>query len=325
MIAPKSTRLPLAVALLAPPLLLCAPACSRPKQEQAAATTVSAMASGSAPAAGSASAPDGGTYDVGPATRAAWRDLVGREPPPVVTSPDERRFYATCLELTRALDQQAKRLEQEASAGSRPSDDPTAMVRALDAVRASPPPGVPASDVGWCAEYTLAGLQAELGAVVAEEALTLLQALGGAMAAAHAQTAQLCPSSSEPVPPKLDQVLTRPYQPKAEDWQAPAWRCLRFRWLKPMRFQVELRTEASSFVLLARGSLAGDRRVDEYRLHGSLEGSTVTLGEVTGRFLSEQAEKPSPSSSSSSSSSSAAAAEGTGPLPRRAASAASSP
>jgi len=282
-----------AVILGAATLGIQAVTCSRGKEQQGApaGTTPSAEASASsaAPVASPSSAAppgDAGVYDLGPATRAAWRELVGRELPPVVTSPDERRFYATCLELTRALEQQTRRLEQDAPAGSRPSEDPYAAVRALDAVRASPPPGMPSADFAWCAEYTLSALQAELGAVVAEEALTLLEALGGAMAAAQAQTGQLCPSSDAPVPPKLDQVLRSPYQPRPEDWQGPAWRCLRFRWLKAMRFQVELRTEGAAFTFVARGSLSGDGRVDEYRLEGNLENGTVKLGEVAGRFLS---------------------------------------
>ena len=159
-------------------------------------------------------------------------------------------------------------------------------MRALAEVRASPPPSMPSADVAWCADYTLGALQAEAGAMVAEEALTLLEALGGAMAAAHAQSGQLCPSTDAPVPPKLDQVLRAPFQPKPADWQGATWRCLRFRWLKPMRFQVELRTEGAVFTFVARGSLSGDAKVDEYRLAGSLENGAVTLGDVSGRFVS---------------------------------------
>jgi hypothetical protein len=83
-------------------------------------------------------------------------------------------------------------------------------------------------------------------------------------------------------------VLGRPYQPKPEDWDGAGWRCLRFRWLVPMRFQVEVRSTPESFTLLARGSPAEDGQIDEYRLDGKLGGAGIELGEVQGRYLLDE-------------------------------------
>jgi hypothetical protein len=105
------------------------------------------------------------------------------------------------------------------------------------------------------------------------------------MVAAHGRTGKLCPSSERPVPENVREVVGSPYQPKPADWDGAGWRCLRFRWLVPMRFQIDVRSTSQSFSLRARGSPAEDGQIDEYRLDGTLGPEGIELGEVQGRYL----------------------------------------
>jgi len=114
--------------------------------------------------------------------------------------------------------------------------------------------------------------------------------MAGAMVVAHERTGKLCPSTQKPVPPDLELVTKGPFEPDVTAWDDPAWRCLRFRWLRPLRFQYELKSQGDRFELIARGSPAADGRIDEYRLAGKIVDGKLELGAATGRFLTEQPE-----------------------------------
>ncbi|MBW2529074.1 MAG: hypothetical protein JRI23_33160 [Deltaproteobacteria bacterium] len=228
-----------------------------------------------------------------PEVRAAWHELVGRELPRRFTDGEEKRFYATCLEFTRALHDEAAALEAASAHQSRDPAEPPALLRAVEAVKKKPPPKMAAEDAAWCAAYTIKSLRAELGAQVARQAETTLQAMAGAMVAAYQRDGKLCPSTAEPVPPDVKTVTSGPYQPDVTAWDAPTWRCLRFRWLQPLRFQFELQTKGDAFEFIARGSPAADGRVDTYRLAGAVRGGEIEVGRATGRFLAP-AETPEP-------------------------------
>lgn len=221
--------------------------------------------------------------------RAQWSALVGRPPPLEMVDADERRFFQSCLPFTQALHRHAGRLDAEGQLGSAEPGAPDSLLLAVEAVRQRPPK-MAAADLEWCASYTGKGLRAQLGAMRAEEAQSTLQAMGGAMAAAFGRDGKLCPPTVEPVPPKLEQLSSGTYQPKAEDWDAPSWRCLRFRWLRPLRFQYELRSSKDAFTLVARGSLTDDGTVDEVQLAGAVRDGAIELGRVTGRFLGAPAD-----------------------------------
>jgi hypothetical protein len=213
-----------------------------------------------------------------------------------VANADELRFYQRCLTFTQALYEHAARLEAEGQLGSMHPGEPKAMLLAVEALRQTPPE-LPAGDLDWCAEYTTQAMRNRLGAMNAEEAEMMLQALGGAMAAAFERDGKLCPPSENPVPAELKQVSSAPYTPTVEDWNAPTWRCLRFRWLRPLRFQLALRVTESRFEFSARGAPAEDGKTETYQLKGMVREGKIELGAVTGRYLTSGAAEPSASSS----------------------------
>ena len=223
---------------------------------------------------------------VTPEVRTRWAELVGRQLPTSFADADEERFYARCLEFTKALHDKAAVLEERSENQSRDPTEPPALLRAVEAVRSSPP-RMPAEDVAWCSAYTIKSLKAQLGATVARQAEATLQAMAGAMVVAHERTGKLCPSTAKPVPAELKLVTHGPFEPDVKAWDDPAWRCLRFRWLRPLRFQYELKSQADRFELIARGSPAADGRIDEYRLAGKIVDGKLELGAATGRFLTE--------------------------------------
>lgn len=268
------------------PLLL--GACLLGACEQAPGGRPGADTAAAASSSGLAGPGASGAASLSPALRAQWAELVGRQLPSTFADADERRFYASCLEFTRALHERAAELEEQRESQSRDPAEPPALLRAVEAVQEAPP-RMPKQDVAWCAAYTIKSLQAELGRAVARQAETTLQAMAGAMVVAHDKTGKLCPSTTEPVPPRLEQVAKGPFQPDPQAWEAPTWRCLHFRWLRPLRFQYELQVEADRFEFIARGSPAADGRVDEYRLAGRARDGKLELGSVTGRFLAEPA------------------------------------
>lgn len=229
---------------------------------------------------------------VSPATRKRWAELVGRQLPATFTDREEERFYARCLEFTRVLHDKAAAVAEQSEHQSRDPSEPPPLLRAVEAVQQDPPKSLPAKDVAWCATYTVKSLKAELGRTVAQQAEATLQAMAGAMAAAHGRTGKLCPSTSAPVPPDLGSVTKGPFQPTPEAWEDPAWRCLKFRWLRPMRFQYELVSTADRFEFIARGSPAADGRIEAYRLAGRLRDGRIELGRATGRFLTEPGSGP---------------------------------
>jgi hypothetical protein len=198
--------------------------------------------------------------------------------PPAVVS--DETLKQNCMGLLEAIPQSARPQNWRVAGAA-----DTFAEELKRRVAESPPPGMTAEQVKWCADGLRRGVAEHLQQSIDAEAKNALRRIAKSMIVAYEREQlgpegsvivhKLCPPAKA-IPDALAKLAPQ-YASTNADWMKDAgWSCLKFEMSAPQRFQYEVRVDAGkSFVAYARRTT--DDGAVEYSLGGEVKNDALVL------------------------------------------------